>query len=361
MEATENISAKVLDSLRHGPYACTSLDRLSGGTANFVYRGTLTRALEDGTRTVVIKHTEGYVASNPGFKLTTSRSDYEQIILSALDQLQATTNQGVTITTPHLFLFSQDTNTQVYSDIPTSTELKTYTLTHALTQAQCRRLGYVLGSWTRNFHTWAAAPEQAGLRKKMEGNDAMRELKYMINYTNLVGTVERFPEILGRSKEVFEAVAERTRGELDTERGSLIHGDFWSGNVLLPNTPFPPPTEPLTVFVIDWEMAQLSSIAFDLGQMFAELFELKHFKDVDAGVWLIESFVEGYGKIDEELAFKTAIHAGAHLICWGSRVAGWGTREQVETVVEIGRDWVVRGWERDAVYFQGTASKHLFA
>lgn len=108
-------------------------------------------------------------------------------------------------------------------------------------------------------------------------------------------------------------------------------------------------------------MSQLSSIAFDLGQMFAELFELKHFKNIDAGVWLIESFMEGYGEIEEALAFKTAIHAGAHLVCWGSRVQGWGSKEQVEAVVEIGRDWILKGWEKDAGYFKGTALESLFA
>lgn len=63
----------------------------------------------------------------------------------------------------------------------------------------------------------------------MEGNEAMRDLKYAINYTNLVATVENFPSILGSSKEAFEAVAKRTREELDEMKGALIHGDFWSG------------------------------------------------------------------------------------------------------------------------------------
>ena len=114
------------------------------------------------------------------------------------------------------------------------------------------------------------------------------------------------------------------------------------------------------MFVIDWELSQIGSIAFDLGQMFAELFELKHFKDIDAGVWLIESFMEGYGKLDEDLSFKTAIHVGAHLICWGSTVQGWGTREQVEAVVEIGKGYVVNGWKQNRDFFDVTPLRCLF-
>jgi hypothetical protein len=94
--------------------------------------------------------------------------------------------------------------------------------------------------------------------------------------------------------------------------------------------------------------------------MFAELFELKHFKDIEAGVQLIEGFMDGYGKIDEDLAFKTAIHVGAHLICWGSSVQGWGTKEQVDGVVEAGRGLVVEGWRRNRGFFEGGPLGCLF-
>jgi hypothetical protein len=131
-------------------------------------------------------------------------------------------------------------------------------------------------------------------------------------------------------------------------------------SILLPDILLTDAERPVKVFIIDWELSHISSLAFDLGQMFAELFELKHFKDVDAGVWLIEAFMQGYGNIDDNLAFRTAIHAGVHLICWGSRVAGWGTKEQVENVVEIGRDFVVKAWAKDKPFFEGTALKFLF-
>lgn len=131
-------------------------------------------------------------------------------------------------------------------------------------------------------------------------------------------------------------------------------------SVLLPDILLSDGKMPIKLFVIDWELSHISSLAFDLGQMFAELFELKHFKNIDAGVWLIEAFMEGYGTIDDDFAFRTAIHVGVHLICWGSRVQGWGTKEQVEKAVEIGRDFVVKGWGRDRPFFGGTALKCLF-
>jgi len=73
IESANEISMRVQESLKDGPYACTSLSKLSGGTANFVYRGTLAAPLSNGSETIVIKHTEGYVALSPAFKLTSTR------------------------------------------------------------------------------------------------------------------------------------------------------------------------------------------------------------------------------------------------------------------------------------------------
>ena len=72
-DPTNEILNRVDESLKGGPYECIPLEKLSGGTANFVYRGILKTPLKDGTKSVVIKHTEEYVASNKNFKLTSTR------------------------------------------------------------------------------------------------------------------------------------------------------------------------------------------------------------------------------------------------------------------------------------------------
>jgi hypothetical protein len=67
----------VLERVKQGldgtPYACSSLRPLTGGNCNFIYRGVLRQALPDGTREVLVKHGEGYVASAPEFRITTAR------------------------------------------------------------------------------------------------------------------------------------------------------------------------------------------------------------------------------------------------------------------------------------------------
>lgn len=121
-------------------------------------------------------------------------------------------------------------------------------------------------------------------------------------------------------------------------------------SVLIPNVPFLEQSD-TTLFVIDWELCQIGTRALDLGQMIAELYETKLFKNVDCGVWVIQGFMEGYGPLSDDMAFRTAIHVGVHLVVWGSRVAGWGSEEQIKEVVMIGRDLIVQGWKKNREWF----------
>lgn len=130
-------------------------------------------------------------------------------------------------------------------------------------------------------------------------------------------------------------------------------------SVLIPNKPLTSDTT-TTLFIIDWEMAQIGSRALDLGQMIAETYETKLFKDVEHGLWVIEGFMDGYGPLSDKMAFRTAFQVGAHLICFGSRVAGWGRPEQVKEVVMIGRDLIVQAWKENKAWFEGHALRCLF-
>jgi hypothetical protein len=130
-------------------------------------------------------------------------------------------------------------------------------------------------------------------------------------------------------------------------------------SILIPNVHLREQSE-TTLFVVDWEMSHIGSRALDLGQMIAELYETKLFKNVEAGVWVIQGLLEGYGGLSDEIAFRTAIHVGVHLVCWGSRVSGWGSPQQIEDVVKVGRDLIVHGWRKDRTWFEGDTLSCLF-
>ncbi|KAF7595174.1 hypothetical protein BBP40_007141 [Aspergillus hancockii] len=364
----------ILSELSTTPYACSSIEKLSGGTANFVFRGTLLRPLSDGTTTVVIKHTEDYVASNRDFKLSAERCLIEESILGALNNLPSTeitndedTAPEFTAKTPRLYSFNSSTNTQVMEDLPDSVDLKSFFVhvdsTRSVSREWAVSLGRALGHWLSSFHSWAKEPAQSDLELEMERNHLFRDLKFSINYDNLVNSVGKYPELLEASRDVFEKVRELAKsesGRKDGEQFGVIHGDFWSGNVLLPQSSLDTQDSNTPLFIIDWELAQCGTRALDLGQMMAELYELKHFKGIDAGVWIIQGIAEGYPGLSEELAFRTLIHVGTHLICWGTTVPGWGTDEQVAEVARTGRDLIVQAWKKDKSWFNGGAWECLF-
>ncbi|GKZ22755.1 hypothetical protein AbraCBS73388_008925 [Aspergillus brasiliensis] len=351
-----------------GTRYASSLTPLSGGTANFVYRAQLDQPLPDGTKSVILKHTEAFIALNREFKLPAERCLFEESILKTLDGFSSvldrnkqteTHAQEVTVKTPRLFSFNRETNTAVMEDLPDSQDLKSFLISTAasnnVTQKWASSIGRALGNWLQSFHHWADNEAQAGVAAEMDKNQYMRDLKFMVNYDALVNSVDKYQTVLGDSRDVFNKVREMAAAELkqkDGEGFGIIHGDFWSGNVLIPKTAVEQPDH-LPLFIIDWELCHCGARALDLGQMFAELYMLKHFKNIDAGTWIIQGIVDGYQGLDDEMAFRVLIHVGVHFIAWGPLIPGWGTSEQVEDVVCLGRDMVTKAWGKDKSWFEG--------
>ncbi|KAI8634995.1 kinase-like domain-containing protein [Xylariaceae sp. FL1651] len=366
----DEINSKVLNSLEVTPFAASSLEALSGGTANFIYHATLKTALPDGTKEVLIKHSEDYIASSPAFKLTLFRCRIEEECLRALSafpiegKAELPRKVSFTVRTPKFYHFDEQNSTQVQEILLNSKDLKTYALktfsenTPDTVRPECLQLGRALGVWLRNFHNWSTS--QLELREMVVRNTEMQQLKHTINFSWLLDRVGQFPSVLNEAKEIFEKVKDMAAQELkDESRLQVIHGDFWTGNILLPDAPIQEGTD-VPMFVIDWELSQVGVPNLDVGQMIAELYEMKLYKNITAGLWMVQGFVNGYGAVSEDFAFRTAIQIGAHLVCFGTSVQGWGTPEQVKMVARAGRDLIVHAWQKDRKWFEGGDLACLF-
>lgn len=158
-------------------------------------------------------------------------------MLKALKSLEYT---NASVKVPHLFMFDSETNTQVIEDFPSAVDLQTVlispTINNTLSEVLSTSIGRALGLWLRYFHNWTSAPLQADLRAKIEGNEAMRKLKYLISYETFVQVLEQFPEILAGNREIMEKVKnmaakefQKTAEDGPGEDWGVIHGDFWSG------------------------------------------------------------------------------------------------------------------------------------
>lgn len=213
-------------------FACSSLTRLSGGTANFVYRG----LLSDTTKSIIIKHTKEHSASNPNFKIDIQRCHFEEAILRSLDSLLPYFQAGITVRTPQLLHFDAKEDIQIVEDLPNSVDLKTFLLSsvsNGISKSSARALGRALGSWLRSFHDWGNSNDRSECKETLSRNQTMKDLKFWVNYTMLLDTVKNFPTILDKNRHIFEklhdfAAAELTQKEYDDEYG-IIHGDFWTG------------------------------------------------------------------------------------------------------------------------------------
>lgn len=137
-------------------------------------------------------------------------------------------------------------------------------------------------------------------------------------------------------------------------------------SVLISNKLLSEPVWPQEVefHIIDWEFVQFSPKAYDLGQMIGDIYERKHFHDLKNATAAIEEFIEAYGEISSELAFRTAIHIGVYLLGWYRRRAPWtpvkGTPTQIGSLIAISQNLIIKGWQQDITWFQKSFVAPLF-
>ncbi|KAI0540368.1 kinase-like domain-containing protein [Xylaria digitata] len=383
-EEKDALINKVSQALLETPYACSSLTHLSNGTTNFVFRGKLIQAThEDGgggntapATTVIVKHSLEHAALNKNLLIDTSRALYEESMLDALNDFSS----GVAgVKTPRLHLFIRDTNIQVLEDFPDAIDLKSIfvspTRNIILTKSVAASIGHDIGAWLRSFHDWSMSPNVK--LKDIGNNEPMRKLKYAITYDSHLKVLENnFPSLLEGHQSALEQVKDAAMKEFkkvsrygdEDKNWGLIHGDFWSGNVLLLGNPSPAEAKypsGAKTFIIDWEFTQFGHRAYDIGQMISDIYERWHFSRADGAIPAIEGFIDGYGGLeDDSLAFRIAIHAGVQLIGWYIRRAPNSPLpfpiEKITDAMRIGRDWVEKGWQKDRYYFESTPMASLF-
>ncbi|KAJ5624873.1 hypothetical protein N7510_001182 [Penicillium lagena] len=372
-KTTIEIERELLLWLRDTPYACSSLETLSGGSSNFVFRARLFRSLREGTRDVVIKHGEGHMAVAPESKISIDRIQIETECLRLLASFQFTLHHEralqFIIKTPRCYLYHERTNNQILEYIPGAINLKQYSLKNFLSptaeslRSKCHWLGKALAQYITAFHN--GVPQGLKERKflaTLQLNQDMQNLKHMINYDWLLQRIEDFPHILNGARDIFVQVKEMAQKELENSSPRLvpIHGDFWTGNVLLEDVPLDGEKE-TAIFVVDWEMAQLGVPALDHGEMIGEMYALWLYKQIDAGLWMMQGYAEGLGEQTESRAWRTILQVGCHLLSFGTISPGWGTSEQIEKVATLGKEIIVNSWRKDYEWIHNSELACLFA
>jgi hypothetical protein len=62
--------------------------------------------------------------------------------------------------------------------------------------------------------------------------------------------------------------------------------------------------------------------------------------------------------VDDAFAFRTAIHAGTHLVSFGTWLAGWGSMADGERVLNYGKELILHAWHKDRAWVETRATRH---
>ncbi|KAF4455790.1 hypothetical protein F53441_1989 [Fusarium austroafricanum] len=283
-----------------------------------------------------------------------------------------------TVRTTKLYAYDAKTKTLVLEYLPNVTDLKTFSLNHFHSptpdyiQQLTHELGKALAKYIHRFHDLTRKVVQESLNHRLAKHvpsfntviyncEDMQNLKHWINFDWMMDRIEQFPHILSEAKETFEGVKDMAIKELGAPSAdlTLIHGDYHPQNVLLGNAPLGSGTT-RTLYVIDWENAQVGVPSLDHGGMLGEMYILWKYKQIDASFWMFQGYAEGLGPRSEESAWKVASQVGVHLLSFGTLTSGLGTREEIEDVARTARDVIVKAYNRDRAWFDGSDFACLF-
>ncbi|KAL2049706.1 hypothetical protein ABVK25_010047 [Lepraria finkii] len=318
-----------------------SLEQLSGGNANFVWR--MIDGSEPG-KSVIIKHAEAYVAASKSrMPLPVERMDFEHLILSRLAKIL---DRRAPIVTPECYQHDPANHVLMLQDGGPRTLKEAYTDPNL----DIQRIGRELGQWVATLHRETTALNI--------GDNQTANFGFRYSYSNLATTLQKY----GLNPSVGERVDKEYGNLLDTDDECVCHGDFWPGNVLVDGR---------RLMVVDWEMVRRGCGAKDVGQFAAEAWLLDRFR---GGRGLLPAFLSGYCedvrqekdsdlrgavKPGKESLLRVATQMGSHLAFWPARVS-WGTEEETKEIIEQGFELLVRALDYDMDWFEGSILKQMF-
>lgn len=226
----------------------------------------------------------------------------------------------------------------------------------AIPISTARTIGAALGVFLAQLHAWGKGDDVLDF---FEGNAQARTLTAWATYGRVVSTVSgadsqlpaalRDPplDIPETQLQAVAKVVERTTGMICTARETVVHGDFWPGNILVKLAG----EEVERVYVADWELVKPGLSGCDVGQFCAEMHQARSFYPVNAepvnavlGAFL-RTYKEERGGDMAGVARMAQTHLGAHIVVWTAYVPTWKDRETVRQLVLEGVRYLAAGDE----------------
>ncbi|OQE30779.1 hypothetical protein PENFLA_c002G06271 [Penicillium flavigenum] len=345
----------IMEEFKDTPYAFSSLSVVGGGLMNFTYRGYL-MSLCDDPPSVIVKHAEAYWPGSVGISVPTDRCFVEQTMLHAVgDTLPAVMHDFICVRTPQLYHFSPKSHTIILENMGDNKSLddilNNATTSKSISSKTATSIGRALGIWAASFHNWT--------RKEMKKDVALSIRKHQISHEFL----DKFTIGKFLANTIDPLVRRYILEEQGRVRESLdvVHGDLSTRNIVPQNLSPQNPGHPVTLAIVDWETCRYGSHAEDIALMMFSLYK-QHYLDSDNGgraMKMINGFIRGYGRLDQELAFKIAIRVVICLFAW-TLYRPEVTKDDMEEITGISQQLIIKGSEKDQAWLEKSLVGCLF-
>ncbi|KAG8689672.1 hypothetical protein FRC08_010832 [Ceratobasidium sp. 394] len=330
----------VLAYLKGTQFAATDVQLLTGGHCAFTYRAKLQTPLPTGETSVIIKHSEGYIAFYQPMKIEAERAAQEYDALVAVSASGFFDSDSI-VQVPKPLHFDHETNTVFMTDlgaVDTLTKVLTDSLegVHSGENADSRlkaacalasAAGSALGDFVARFHNWSSLPEQAALRERFARNLIWNQQAAAIHHDMTIRSATMF----GLKEPWLDAIVEEERQAVAKGGDVLAIGDLWLDNVLVSRAP---EHGGLRLYVIDWEAAKPAPPEFDIGEITGATASFARRYGVQDIYPFIPALHQAYSRRRSLDPLKIARLAGMDMMGFGT-VLPWAREESEEFLKQV--------------------------
>ena len=211
-------------------------------------------------------------------------------------------------------------------------------------------IGRALGEWLADLHLWGRTEPAGPLRAVLTQNTEIADIA--IEYT-FIGLVPDDDPLWKQVRNHVDNLRSLDKNDSDF----VVHGDFWTGNVLVSGEGYSQLT------ILDWEASNCRNFAWnDVGQMCSEMYQPTFFGHAgNLGAEMVSAFVKGYlskKELSDEERRLAVIRFGVHLFVWPG-MTGWGDKESVVECKKLGREYIKRGWNYDWEWLKDSIVREL--
>jgi hypothetical protein len=262
LRTTEGIQAYLIQT----PFVASSVERLSGGAANYTFRANLVSPDQSGRQSIIVKYATGFAAASESMaseaiplsvERTVSRLvpivsvDLNTAILipyiiqdievAAIDvvarQPFISELKGQKVLLPELLAYDQENRIQICRDYGPLPSIKEYIRAHPEAKDIGKEAGEVLGEFLAHLHIWGYRLLHPGSAKDGKGDSS--EIDVFRN--NVIGKRLCAWRASGRLADVAKAykvpgdwteISKKSIEDITENNDTFNMGDFWYAEIL---------------------------------------------------------------------------------------------------------------------------------